>query len=47
MQECTDVIIYETCSEGETRVMAGTVMGRGRALGHRELESFVLQFEKK
>ena len=36
-----------TCSEGEARVMAGTVMGRGRALGHRELESFVLQFEKK
>ena len=36
-----------TCSEGEACVMAGTVMGRGRALGHREFESFVLHLEKK
>ena len=39
-----------TCSEGEACVMAGTVVGRGLVvltLGHRELESFVLHFEKK
>ena len=44
------MIINETCSEGEARVMAGTVVGRGLVvltLGHRELESFVLHFEKK
>ena len=44
------MIINETCSEGEACVMAGTVVGRGLVvltLGHRELESFVLYFEKK
>ena len=46
---CTDVIKNVTCSEGEACVMAGTVVGRGLVvltLGHRELESFDLHFEK-